>query len=89
MLELELPRTFLKELKKAKKRNCDLEVLNYAIILLRKNQPLPLRYRDHKLVGNYQGCRECHLKPDWLLIYKIIGSKLILLRTGTHSDLFD
>jgi len=89
MLELELTRSFLKELKQAKKRNCNLEILDSTIALLRKNQPLPVRYRDHKLVGNYQGCRECHLKPDWLLIYKIIGNKLVLLRTGTHSDLFD
>ena len=49
------------------------------------------KYRDHELSGNYSGCRECHIEPDWLLIYEIHNDKLILIltRTGTHSDLFD
>ncbi|HOE89049.1 MAG TPA: type II toxin-antitoxin system YafQ family toxin [Sphaerochaeta sp.] len=53
-------------------------------------EPLPKKYRDHGLSGNDKGCRECHIAPDWLLIYEISGSELILYltRTGTHSDLF-
>lgn len=86
MLELELTRSFLKELKRA---NYDLKILDSVVNFLQRNQPLPARNKDHKLIGNYQGCRECHLQPDWLLIYKISGNKLILLRTGTHSDLFN
>ena len=46
------------------------------------------KYRDHALVGNWQDCRECHIKPDWLLIYQLKENELILVRTGSHSDLF-
>lgn len=50
--------------------------------------PLDEKYRDHGLIGNWQDCRECHIKPDWLLIYQLKESELILVRTGSHSDLF-
>jgi mRNA interferase YafQ len=58
--------------------------------ILVQNKPLPQKYRDHQLVGNYSGHRECHITPDWLLIYKIEEDilTLSLTRTGTHSDLF-
>jgi mRNA interferase YafQ len=61
-------------------------VLEYLV----NEQPLPEQYRDHELVGNYKGFRECHIRPDWLLIYKIEQDKLLLTltRTGSHSDLF-
>lgn len=52
-------------------------------------KPLPARYRDHALVGVYSGLRECHIKPDWLLIYRLVDDDVVLVRTGTHSDLFE
>lgn len=80
---------FLKEVKLAEKRGKDLKKLGYIIDLLLKELPLPLKYRNHKLIGNYSGCFECHIEPDWLLIYKKTDShEIILVRTGTHSDLF-
>ncbi len=81
---------FKKDLKLAKKRGYDLSLLDKVIDTLAKGQPLDEKYRDHNLVGNYKGCRECHITPDWLLIYEILENELILYltRTGTHSDLF-
>jgi mRNA interferase YafQ len=55
---------------------------------LSEKQPLPIRYRDHALTGNWIGHRDCHIQPDWVLIYQITDDTLILERTGTHSDLF-
>ncbi|MDR2615414.1 MAG: type II toxin-antitoxin system YafQ family toxin [Oscillospiraceae bacterium] len=73
----------------AKKRGLDLSLLQEPIRLLAKGEPLPLKYRDHQLRGKYAAFRECHIKGDWLLVYRIIKDKLILSlhSTGTHSDL--
>lgn len=71
-----------------KKRGKDLLKLEYIIQLLAEDRPLPEKYRNHKLVGNYQGLKECHIEPDWLLIYGTKDDTLYLARTGTHSDLF-
>lgn len=81
---------FKKDLKAAKKRGYDLQLLNDVVDTLAMGLPLDEKYKDHKLIGNYQGCRECHITPDWLLIYEIAEDELILYltRTGTHSDLF-
>ncbi len=81
---------FKKDLKSAKKRGYDLSLLGSVVDTLAMGQPLAAKYRDHSLAGNYGGCRECHITPDWLLIYEISDSELILYltRTGTHSDLF-
>jgi mRNA interferase YafQ len=81
---------FQKDVKRAKKRGYDLSLLTAILKLLAAGQPLPERYRDHALTGDYTGCRECHITPDWLLIYEIDGGNLILYltRTGSHSDLF-
>lgn len=64
-------------------------LLETVVELLLDGQTLPEKYRDHQLTGNWKGYRECHIEPDWLLVYKIYESKLILslVRTGTHSDL--
>ncbi len=62
--------------------------LRAVLDMLLSEYPLPPRYRDHKLTGNYSGHRECHIEPDWLVIYKTIGKALILVRTGSHADLF-
>ena len=90
MLELVTTSTFRKDLKIAKKRGYDLSLSEVVIDELLKENTLPQKYKDHALTGNYKGFRECHILPDWLLIYSIDKSKLILTasRTGTHSDLF-
>lgn len=88
--EIKFTTRFKKDYKIAKKRNLDINLLHELISLLASGNPLPERYKDHALTGNYQGARECHIKPDWLLIYNIYEDILVLelMRTGTHSDLF-
>jgi len=90
MLDIVLSNRFKKDLKLAKKRGFDLSLLNEVVDILASETPLPTNFRDHELIGNYAGFRECHLKPDWLLIYRIEAEDLVLMlfRTGTHSDLF-
>ena len=82
--------TFKKELKTMIKRGYDISLLDEIVNKLANGEELPERNHDHALVGNYKGCRECHIKPDWLLIYQIEDQELILYltRTGTHADLF-
>lgn len=81
---------FKRDYKLAQKRGYEIELLKEIITKLANGEPLPERNRDHALTGNYKGCRECHIKPDWLLIYQIEDEELILYltRTGTHADLF-
>ena len=81
---------FQRDLKKIKKRNYDISLLERVLKMLAAGEELPAKYRDHALVGDFTGCRECHITPDWLLIYEIYEEELILYltRTGTHSDLF-
>ena len=88
--ELILTGKFKKSLKLAKKRGLDLKLLDKVITMLQNDIPLEEKYRDHELKGKYQGFRECHIQPDWLLVYKIERDALILklIRTGSHSDLF-
>ena len=88
--ELELTHQYLKDLKLARKRGLDENKLNEIILKLIKGEELPPKNRDHNLSGAYKGFRECHISPDWLLIYgRDITVKIVtLIRTGTHSDLF-
>lgn len=79
---------FKKDFKKATKRNMDLEKLAYIIKELQHRRTLPPKNKNHKLKGNYVDCWECHIEPDWLLIYQLTSEELILVRTGSHSDLF-
>lgn len=81
---------FKQDLKSAKKRGYDLNLLTEVLEMLAAGEQLPEKYRDHNLLGNYKGCRECHITPDWLLIYEVSEAQLMLYltRTGTHSDLF-
>ena len=81
---------FQKDLKKAQKRGYDISLLTIVLNILANGETLPAKYKDHYLSGNYKECRECHITPDWLLIYEILDDELILYltRTGTHSDLF-
>jgi mRNA interferase YafQ len=79
---------FKKDIKKMKKRGKSFDVFKQVIQQLAQGESLDEKFRDHKLIGNYVGTRECHIEPDWLLIYEDHDDKLILIRTGTHSDLF-
>ena len=82
---------FKKDLKRMVKRGCNLDKINLVISILANGEILPGIYHDHALSGELEGSRECHIEPDWLLIYEIVDDNLILFltRTGTHSDLFD
>lgn len=81
---------FKRNIKTCKKRGFDLSLLEKAIAILAETGTLPQSYKPHKLSGNYANCWECHLKPNWLLIWQQNDTELILLftNTGTHSDLF-
>ena len=91
-MKYEIQRTsqFKKDYKTAVKRNLDMEQLKKVVKILAEGETLPEEYDDHTLKGKYSGYRECHIQPDWLLVYKITEDLLILslYRTGTHSDLF-
>ena len=90
MLDIRYSVKFKKDYKAVIKRGYNPQLLQAVLELLCSEQPLPPKYKDHNLSGNYEGLRECHITPDWLLIYKIEREMLTLLltRTGTHSDLF-
>lgn len=90
MLELWYSSQFKKDYKLVKKRNLPINELTTVLNILCEEKPLPEKYKDHQLTGNWNGFRECHIRPDWLLIYQIDQGKLRLVaqRTGTHSDLF-
>ena len=79
---------FRKDLKKAKKRGLDIALLDEVVTAIQYGETLPEKNQDHALTGNWKGHRECHIQPDWLLVYRIIEDTLILslVRTGTHSD---
>lgn len=81
---------FRKDVKRAKRRGYDITLLEQVIDKIARGEKLAPKYKDHLLTGNYEGCRECHITPDWLLIYEIYENKLFLYltRTSTHSDLF-
>ena len=81
---------FKKSLKKCQKRGLDMEEFRSVALILTQTGTLPKKYKPHLLSGNYKGCWECHIKPDWLLIWTKNDKELILLfiDTGTHSDLF-
>ena len=80
---------FRRDVRKAEKRGKDLAKLRTILALLFAGSPLPDRYKDHPLKGDWSGFRDAHIEPDWLLIYRIQGEELQLARTGTHADLFD
>ncbi|MBO5517717.1 MAG: type II toxin-antitoxin system YafQ family toxin [Firmicutes bacterium] len=90
MLKLVTTAKFRKDYKRIKKRGYDLSLLEDVLDQLLQEKTLEQKYRDHALIGNYIGFRECHIQSDWLLIYAVSESELILTasRTGTHSDLY-
>lgn len=79
---------FRHDVKLAQRRGKDTSKLRAAIQLLIDEAPLPLRLKDHALSGDWQHHRDCHIEPDWLLIYKIDGQDIYFVRTGSHADLF-
>lgn len=90
MLKIRYHSKFKKDYKTIIKRGYNIKLLEKIIEMLANEQPLPLKNKDHILIGDYVGFRECHIAPDWLLIYKVEKDELVLslMRTGTHSDLF-
>ena len=88
--DLQFTSQFKKDLKLAKKQNKDLGKLFEVIDILANGETLDAKYKDHSLTGNYRGTRECHVEPDWLLIYEIRGDVFVLMlyRLGSHSELF-
>lgn len=90
MLEIVSSNRFKRDLKVALKRGYRISLLEDVVNRLAMREPLEERYRDHLLGGDYDGFRECHITPDWLLVYQVRENELVLFlsRTGTHSDLF-
>ena len=90
MLEISFTNQYLRDLELMKRRNLPKSELDEVVKLLSEETPLPPKYKDHALKGNFAGYRECHIRPNWLLMYKIDKKilTLVLVRTGTHSDLF-
>lgn len=88
MLDIVASNQFKRDLKLARKRGFQIEALRLVVNTLANQQTLDAKYRDHELLGQYSGFRECHVAPDWLLIYRIEDDalELFLFRTGTHSD---
>ena len=80
---------FRRDVKLAQKRGKDMAKLREAILLLVEGRPLPARCKDHALSGEWSHFRDCHIEPDWLLIYKLVRHEISLERTGTHNDLFE
>lgn len=89
MLDVRYSSKFKKDFKSCVKRGYKMELLQQVIDTLRIPAELAAKNKNHSLVGNYAGYMECHILPDWLLIYKQVGNELELARTGTHSDLFE
>ena len=88
MLDVRYSTRFKKDFKTCVKRGLDVSIFQNAVDTLRIPSPLPEKNKDHNLSGNYVGYRECHLQPNWLLIYQQTETELLLHRTGTHADLF-
>ncbi len=79
---------FKRDYKKIKKQNKDLNKLKIIIKILASGEKLKPKYRDHQLIGEFKGYRDCHIEPDWLIIYKKTSDNIIFERTGSHSELF-
>jgi mRNA interferase YafQ len=88
MKALRLANAFSKDLKRVERRGYNRSLLETVVNALRRDEDLPAARRDHPLKGKWKGWRECHIQPDWLLIYKATDTEVLLARTGTHADLF-
>ena len=80
---------FKRDVKRMEGRGKDLSALKEVLLLLSSGERLAAHYQDHVLVGQYKGTRECHIEPDWLLVYEPAENELVLIRTGSHADLFE
>ena len=89
MKHLDLLGSFKRDFKKITKRKWDVKKLESIVTTLRRDETLPTNARPHKLTGDWEGWWECHIAPDWLLIYDTNETTVLLARTGTHVDLFD
>ena len=89
MLNIRRVNKFKKDYKRCVKRGCDTGKLHDIIDLLSNENKLDAKHRDHTFLGAYRDCRECHIEPDWLLIYQLLDDEIILIRTGTHAGLFE
>jgi mRNA interferase YafQ len=91
MLASRVSKSFRKDFELAKKRGLNLSLIDNVMALIVSGKPLPAQYKNHKLkIGKYKDCQECHITPDWLLIYefRLQTGNVVFIRTGTHSDLF-
>lgn len=79
---------FKRDIKRLTRQGADLAKLETVVIHLVAERPLAERHRDHALTGNWRGYRDCHIEPDWLLLYRIVDDELQLTRTGSHAELF-
>lgn len=87
-LQIRQSTQFRRDIKRLGRQSADLSLLEAVIKTLVAEEPLDEKQRDHLLTGNWRGHKECHIRPDWLLIYRIVGDELQLVRTGSHSELF-
>lgn len=82
------PARFRRDVRRMRRQGANIDRLNAVVTTLAMKQPLAFHHRDHALTGNWRGYRECHIQPDWLLIYRVEDDELQLARTGSHSELF-
>ena len=88
MKSIRRTRQFRRDVQRMQRQGRGIEKLKNVLEALVEGEPLAAQYRDHVLVGQYKGTRECHLEPDWLLVYELAETEIVLIRTGSHSDLF-
>ena len=89
MLAVRQATAFRRDVRRLARRGADLARLESIVALLAAEEPLEARHHDHSLSGDWKGFRDCHVEPDWVLIYKVEGNELQLARTGSHADLFE
>ncbi len=87
MLKARFTSRFKRDYKKVKRQGRNIEVLKGLMVKLQRQEELESKYRDHTLVGNWKDCRECHLEPDWFLIYRIESGTIVFIRTGSHAEI--
>ncbi len=88
MLKIVYDSYFKRQLKSCQKKRYNMQIFETVLSLLAKGNDLPAKYKDHALSGGWKGCLECHICPDWLLIYQTTETELVLIATGSHDDLF-
>jgi mRNA interferase YafQ len=88
MLEIRIGKKFKKDVQRMKKRGANIKLLKTTIENILMGHQLPEKYKEHPLIGQYANYKECHISPDWILIYRIKDNTVYFYRTGTHSDLF-